>query len=82
MFYDSDVDTLTDKKSQELHSALWMYNVCPVAIKVAYIKQGAPLHAPRYPWYPDRPSKIVKLGPYHGSIEPNAGPKAIVPPDS
>lgn len=79
LFHDSDVYTMSDETG-ELHGALWMYNVPPVVIKVAYIKKGARLNAPGHPWHPDKPSKVVKLSPFVGATEPIAGPKAIIPP--
>jgi hypothetical protein len=82
LHFDSEVHTMAEKSSGELHGALWMYNLPPVAIKVAYIKKGARLNAPGHPWHPDKPSKIVKLGPYIGATEPIAGPRAIVEPDA
>jgi hypothetical protein len=78
LHFDSDVHTMTEKGG-ELHGAMWMYNLSPVAIKVAYIKMGARLNAPGHPWHPSKPTKIVKLGPYIGATEPIAGPKAILP---
>ena len=66
------------ERSGELHGALWMYNLSPIAIKVAYIKTGARLNAPGHPWHPNKPSKVVKLSPYIGATEPVAGPRAII----
>ena len=79
LHFDSDVHTMTDKSSGELHGAMWMYNLSPIAIKVAYIRMGARLNAPGHPWHPSKPTKIVKLGPYIGATEPIAGPRAVVP---
>jgi hypothetical protein len=77
LFFDSDVHTMTEKGG-ELHGAVWMYNLSPIAMKIAYIKTDARLTAPGHPWHPTKPSKVVKLSPYIGATEPIAGPKAIL----
>lgn len=79
LMYDSEIYTMTEKGSGELHGAVWLYLLHPVAVKVHYIKAGAKLHAVGHPWHPSRPGKIVKLSPYMGATEPNAGPRALVP---
>jgi hypothetical protein len=77
LFFESEVHTMAER-SGELHGALWMYNLSPIAIKVAHIKTGARLNAPGHPWHPNKPSKVVKLSPYIGATEPVAGPRAII----
>ena len=62
----------------ELHGAVWLYLLHPVAIKVGYIRAGARLHLVGHPWHPSKPSKIVRLSPYLGGTEPNAGPGALI----
>jgi len=47
-------------------------------VKVGYIKAGTPLHVVGHPWHPSRPGKIVKLSPYMGATEPDAGPGALI----
>jgi hypothetical protein len=43
----------------------------PLAIKVCYLKSGAPVREPEgYPWHPTRQRKIVKLSPYKGDTRP------------
>jgi hypothetical protein len=78
LFFDSDVYTMSDK-GDGLNSALWTYNLTPVAMKVAYIKNGARLYAPGHPWHPNKPTKIVKLGPNIVTTEPLAGSNALLP---
>lgn len=78
--YDSEVYTMTEKGSGELHGAIWLYLAHPVAVKVHYIKAGATLHAAGHPWHPSRPGKMERLSPYLGATEPNAGPGALIPP--
>jgi len=79
LMYDSEVYTMKEKTSGELHGAAWLYLVHPVAVKVHYIKAGATLHAVGHPWHPSRPGKIVKLSPYLGATEPDAGSGALIP---
>jgi hypothetical protein len=78
LMYDSEVHMMSTQAG-ELHGALWMYLVHPVALKVAWIKAGARLHVLGHPWHPSRPGKIVKLSPYLGATEPDAGPGAVLP---
>ncbi len=67
--YESDVSVL--RNGDEVHSAVWMNLVHPVAIKVCYLKAGAPIREPPgFPWHPARQRKIVKLSPYKGDAEP------------
>lgn len=69
LLYQSDVSVLRD--GQEVLSAVWMYLAHPVAIKVCYIKQAAPVRPPEgFPWHPTRQRKIVKISPYKGDVEP------------
>jgi hypothetical protein len=77
LFWDSEVHVMSNQH-RELHGAIWLYLAQPVAIKVSYIKAGAPLHTPGYPWHPERPGKIVRLSTYLGGTEPNAGREAIL----
>jgi hypothetical protein len=68
--YDSDVSVL--RADEEVQSALWMYLLRPVAIKICYLKAGAPVRVPTdsHPWHPTRQRKIVKLSPYKGDTQP------------
>jgi hypothetical protein len=55
----------------DVHSALWTHLVHPIAIKVCYLRTGAPVRAPEgHPWHPLRQRKIVKLSPYKGDTQP------------
>lgn len=76
--YDSDV-YLIRNQAEVLHGAAWIYKIHPIAIKVAYIKAGAPLRVPGYRCHPNAPGKIVKLSPYRGATEPVAGRGALIP---
>jgi hypothetical protein len=78
LMYESEVHTMTEKRSGELNGAVWLYPVHPVAVKVHYIKAGAKLHAVGHVWHPRRPCKIVQLSPYMRATEPDAGPAALV----
>lgn len=78
LMYDSEVYTMTEKGSGEMHGAVWLYLVYHVAVKIHYIKAGTRLHAVGYPWHPSRPRKVVKLSPYTGATEPDAGPGALI----
>ena len=77
LMYDSEVHTMSTQGG-ELHGAVWLYLVHPVAVKVGYIKGGARLHVVGHPWHPTRPGKIVKLSPFKGATEPDAGPVALI----
>lgn len=76
--YETDLYTMRDRSSGELNGLTWAYLIHPVAVKINWIKAGAPLHTPGWEWHPSAPGKIVKLGPYMGTTEPRAGPNAIV----
>jgi hypothetical protein len=66
--YESDVSVL--RNGDEVYSAVWMNLAHPVAIKICYLKAGAPLREPPgFPWHPTRQKKIVKLSPYKGDTE-------------
>lgn len=77
LMYDSEVHLMRNQVS-EIHGAVWLYLVHPVAIKVGYIKTGAALHLPGNPWHPKNPNKIVKISPYPGGTEPLSGRKALL----
>jgi hypothetical protein len=65
LFYESDVSVL--RRDEEVYSAMWMNLVHPVAVKICYVKNGAPVCEPDgFPWHPSRQRKIVKLSPYKG----------------
>jgi hypothetical protein len=72
LLYDSEVHTMRNQLG-ELHGASWLYLVHPVAVKVHYMKAGAPLHVVGHLWHPNTSSKIVKLSPYIGGTEPVSG---------
>jgi hypothetical protein len=76
--YETELNTMRDRSSGEIHGVTWGYLIHPVAVKVSWIKAGAPLHTPGWEWHPSAPGKVVKLGPYMGTTEPTAGPKAII----
>ena len=79
LMYDSDIYTMTEKSSGEMHGVAWLYLVHHVAVKVHYIKSGATLHSVGYPWHPSRPSKLVRLSPYRGATEPDGGAGVLIP---
>jgi hypothetical protein len=59
------------RHGDDVLSAMWTCLVHPVAVKVCYIKTGAPVRAPEgHPWHPERQRKIVKLSPYEGDVQP------------
>jgi hypothetical protein len=68
---DSEVSVL--RSGDDMHSALWVYLAHPLAIKICYLKAGAPVHAPpdAHPWHPTRQRKLVKLSPYKGDTQPD-----------
>ena len=67
--YDSDVSVL--RAGDEVQSAMWIRLFHPIAVKVCYLKTGAPVRAPEgHPWHPTRQRKIVKLSPYKGDTQP------------
>jgi hypothetical protein len=77
LMYESELHSMSAQIG-DLHGALWLYLVHPIAVKVGYIKAGAPLHLVGNPWHPSRPGKLIKLSPYKGATEPDAGPKALI----
>jgi hypothetical protein len=67
--YDPTVSVL--RSGDEVYSCVWTYLLHPLAIKVCYLKSGAPVREPEgYPWHPTRQRKIVKLSPYKGDTRP------------
>ena len=67
--HDSEVSVL--RQGDEIYSALWTHLAHPVAVKICYVKSGAPVREPAgFPWHPARQRKIVKLSPYKGDTEP------------
>lgn len=67
--YDSEVSVL--RQGDEVHSAMWTFLSHPLAVKVCYLKAGAPVREPEgFPWHPTRQRKIVKLSPYKGDTRP------------
>lgn len=58
---------------RELHGAHWMYVAPPVAVKVCYIKAGAPLFCAGSQWHPSKGGKTIKLSPYTSEIQPHYG---------
>lgn len=78
LMYDSQVHTMKNQAG-ELHGAVWLYLVKSVAVKVGYVRAGAPLSLVGHPWHPSRPGKTVKRSPYFGGTEPDAGPGALLP---
>jgi hypothetical protein len=63
----------------EIHGAVWLYNIHPVAIKVAYIKSGARLYVRGDTLHPNRPRKALRLTPYSSVAEPIDGARALLP---
>jgi hypothetical protein len=69
LLHASDVSVL--RSGDEVHSALWSHLAHPLAVKVCYLKSGAPVQPPDgYPWHPTRQRKIVKLSPLKGDAQP------------
>jgi hypothetical protein len=67
--YDFEVSVL--RSGEEVQSALWMHCAPPVAVKICYVKRGAPVREPEgHPWHPSRQRKIVKLSPFKGDTQP------------
>ena len=67
--YTPEVSVL--RAGEEVQSALWMHLEHPVAVKICWLKQGAPVSEPEgFPWHPARQRKIVKLSPYEGDTRP------------
>ena len=77
LMWDSEVHAMKNQNN-EIHGAVWMYLVYPVAIKVGYIKNDASLYLPGSPWHPNKPGKLVKLSPFYGGTEPSGGRKAFL----
>jgi hypothetical protein len=50
--YETEIHTMREKATGELHGATWTYMIHPVAVKVSYIKAGAPLHTTGWEWGP------------------------------
>jgi len=70
LLHDSEVSML--RSGEEVQSAMWTHLQHPVAIKVCYLKTGAPVRAPDgFPWHPLRQRKIVKISPYEGDTQPS-----------
>jgi hypothetical protein len=67
--YDSELSLL--QTGAEVLSATWTYLAHPIAVKICYIKAGAPVQAPpdAHPWHPTRQRKLVKLSPYKGDTQ-------------
>ncbi len=78
--YDSDVYAMRNNRTGELDGATWLYDICPVGVKVSYIRGGSPLYVRGDSWHPSRPRKFIRLSPFHGGTEPKAGSKAILSP--
>ena len=69
LLHDSEVSLL--RSGEEVQSALWVHLEHPVAVKVCWLKAGAPVREPEgFPWHPTRQRKIVKLSPYKGDTQP------------
>jgi hypothetical protein len=69
LFHDSSVSVL--RSGDEVYSAMWTFLAHPVAIKICYLKSGAPVREPDgFPWHPMRQRKIVKLSPYKAETQP------------
>lgn len=69
LLHAADVSVL--RSADEVQSALWTHLAHPVAVKVCYLKSGAPVRAPDgFPWHPTRQRKIVKISPYKGDAQP------------
>jgi hypothetical protein len=77
LMYDSEVHVMRNQNN-EIHGAVWMYLVHPIAIKVGYIKSGANLYLPGNPWHPERQGKLVKLSRFFGATEPIGGETSFV----
>lgn len=70
LFYNSEIHVLERKADSQALTAVWMYGVRPMIIKVAYIRSGAPFNTPGDPWHPAKAGKIVKLSPFMGGSNP------------
>jgi hypothetical protein len=73
LLHDAEVRLLRNQDGA-VQSARWTELRHPIAIKVSYLKPGAPLRpAPGEPWHPDRQRRLVRLSPYLGEASPLAG---------
>jgi hypothetical protein len=73
LLHDAEVRLLCNQDGA-VQSARWTELRHPIAIKVSYLKPGAPLRpAPGEPWHPERQRKLVRLSPYVGEATPLAG---------
>lgn len=79
--YETEIYTMRDRLTGELHGATWAYLIFPVAVKVSWIKAGAPLYTPGWAWRPSAHIKVVRLAPYMGATELKAGPAALTEPE-
>ena len=69
LLHDSEVSLL--RSGAEVQSAMWVHLEHPIAVKVCWLKAGAPIREPEgFPWHPTRQRKIVKLSPYKGDTQP------------
>jgi hypothetical protein len=75
--YDSEVYAMRNQHG-ELDGAIWLYQIGRIAVKVGWIRAGRPLHLVGYAWHPSAPGKLVKLSPFSGATEPDAGPRALL----
>ncbi len=67
--WDAEVSVL--KQGEVVWSALWVHWEHPLAVKICYVKSGAPVRLPEgFPWHPTRQRKIVKLSPFKGDTTP------------
>jgi hypothetical protein len=76
--YQSDVNTMGNGCG-ELHGLIWLYLIHPVAVKVSYIKSGAPLYVPGDRWHPLSGKTMIRLSPFKGGTEPIDGLAALLP---
>jgi hypothetical protein len=69
VLWDASVSVL--RQGEEVLSAMWVHWEHPIAVKVCYVKAGAPVRTPEgFPWHPSRQRKIVKLSPFKGDTQP------------
>ncbi len=71
--FESDVYKMWNRPLARLDGVMWGYVVRPVAIKVAYIREGTPLCVRGHAWRPGDPRRFVRLSPYRGAVEPIPG---------
>jgi hypothetical protein len=67
--FESDVYKMWHQAPRRLDGALWSYVVPPIAVKVCYIRTGAPLFSRGHPWHPSQRRQFVRLSPYQGAID-------------